>query len=72
VVGGEGGAGEFFDRERLVGSVEDCGFHGRLPGVRLALRGIALMIMVVRCGVGMGEWVDGLWRRFGWFDLADF
>jgi hypothetical protein len=27
VVGGEGGAGEFFDLERLVGGVEDGGFH---------------------------------------------
>jgi hypothetical protein len=27
VVGGEGRAGDFFDRERLVGGVEDGCFH---------------------------------------------
>jgi len=53
VVGGEGGARDLFDREWLVGGVEDGCFHGRLPGVRLALRGIALLIMLVRCGVGI-------------------
>jgi hypothetical protein len=27
VVGGQVGTGDFFDRERLVGGVEDGGFH---------------------------------------------
>jgi hypothetical protein len=31
VVGGEGGAGDFFEFEGLVGGVEDGGFHGWLP-----------------------------------------
>jgi hypothetical protein len=49
VAGGEGGARDFFDRERLVGGAEEGCFHGRLPGVRLALSRIALLITVVRC-----------------------
>jgi hypothetical protein len=53
VIGGEGGAGDFFDLEGMVGGVEDGCFHGRLPGVRLALRGIAVLITVVRCWVGI-------------------
>jgi hypothetical protein len=43
VVDGEGGRGNFFDRERLVGGMKDGCFHGRLPGA------IALRIMLVRC-----------------------
>jgi hypothetical protein len=31
VVYGGGGAGDFFDLKRLVGRVEDGGFHGRAP-----------------------------------------
>ena len=32
VIGGEGGAGDFFDLEGMVGGVEEGGFHGRFPG----------------------------------------
>jgi hypothetical protein len=55
VIGGEGWRGDFFELEGRVCDVEDGGFHGRLPGVGLALRGIALLLMAVRCGIGIGR-----------------